>query len=118
MNASEQQGVDGPAEATVPKARPATARVRTSRSSAKPVHAARKAKRQSRPTARKGSKTAKILALLARPDGASLKELKKATGWQAHSVRGFLSGALKKKMGLRVDSTKRDDGERTYRVTK
>jgi hypothetical protein len=70
------------------------------------------------PTPQRGSKTAKILALLKRPGGASLQQLQKATGWQAHSVRGFLSGALKKKMGLRVDSTKRDDGERTYRVTK
>jgi hypothetical protein len=70
------------------------------------------------PTPQRGSKTAKILALLKRPGGASLPQLQKATGWQAHSVRGFLSGALKKKLGLRVDSTKRDDGERTYRVTK
>ena len=65
--------------------------------------------------ARRGSKTAKILALLRRPGGASLDQPKKATGWQAHSVRGFLSGALKKKMGLRIDSAKRD-GERTYRL--
>jgi hypothetical protein len=65
--------------------------------------------------ARRGPKTAKILALLRRPGGASLDQLKKATGWQAHSVRGFLSGALKKKMGLRIDSAKRD-GERTYRL--
>ena len=44
--------------------------------------------------ARQGSKTAKVLGLLKRSGGASLKELRKATGWQAHSVRGFLSGAL------------------------
>ena len=68
-------------------------------------------------TARRGSKTAKILALLKRPGGASLQQLQKATGWQAHSVRGFLSGTLKKKMGLRVDSAKLQDGRRTYRVT-
>jgi hypothetical protein len=40
----------------------------------------------------------------------------KATTWQSHSVRGFLSGTLRKKMGLRVDSFKRNDNERTYRV--
>jgi hypothetical protein len=57
-----------------------------------------------------------VLSLLHRPDGATLKELKKASGWQAHSVRGFLSGALKKRMGLKVNSKKRHDGERAYRI--
>jgi len=66
-------------------------------------------------TAERGTKTAKILALLKRPGGASLKQLRKATGWQAHSVRGFLSGTLKKKMGLRVASAKLQ-GQRTYRI--
>jgi hypothetical protein len=66
--------------------------------------------------ARDGSKAAKILDLLKRPDGATLKELMKATGWQAHSVRGFLSGTVGKKMGSKVVSTKADDGERTYSV--
>jgi len=56
------------------------------------------------------------MELLKRPDGASLQQLQKATGWQAHSVRGFLSGTLKKKMGLRVNSAKLQDGRRTYRV--
>jgi hypothetical protein len=67
--------------------------------------------------ARQGTKTAKVLDLLKRPGGASGKELMKATGWQAHSVRGFLSGALGKKMGLTVTSTKAEDGERRYSVT-
>ena len=65
---------------------------------------------------REGSKAAKILELLKRPDGATAKELMKATGWQPHSVRGFLSGTLRKKLGLTVTSTKGDDGERTYSV--
>ncbi len=56
--------------------------------------------------ARTASKTAKVLDLLQRSGGASLKELMKATGWQAHSVRGFLSGALGKKMGFTVSSAK------------
>ena len=66
--------------------------------------------------ARDGSKTAKILDLLKRPGGATSKELMKATGWLPHSVRGFLSGTVRKKMGLTVTSTKGDDGERTYSV--
>ena len=66
--------------------------------------------------ARDGSKTAKILDLLKRKDGATLADLMKATDWQAHSVRGFLSGTLRKKMGLDVASTKSEDGERRYSV--
>jgi hypothetical protein len=66
--------------------------------------------------AREGSKTAKVLELLKRPGGASLKEIMKATAWQAHSVRGFLSGTLRKKLGLAVESAKAQDGERTYSI--
>jgi hypothetical protein len=66
--------------------------------------------------AREGSKTAKVLDLLKRSGGASLKEIMKATSWQPHSVRGFLSGTVGKKMGLAVTSTKGEDGERSYSV--
>jgi hypothetical protein len=66
---------------------------------------------------RDGSKASKILDLLKRPDGATLKEIMKAAGWQAHSVRGFLSGTVGKKMGLKVESAKRDDGERVYSIS-
>ena len=68
-------------------------------------------------TAAHGTKKAKLLSLLRRPGGASLDQLTKASGWQAHSVRGFLSGELKKKMGLRVQSAKHSDGVRTYRLS-
>ena len=68
------------------------------------------------PGARDGSKTATILEMLKRPDGATAKELLKATGWQPHSLRGFISGTLGKKMGLAVTSTKGEDGERSYSV--
>jgi hypothetical protein len=67
---------------------------------------------------RQGSKTEKILDLLKRPGGVTTKELIKATGWQPHSVRGFLSGTVGKKMGLKVESTKTEDGERTYSLAK
>jgi Protein of unknown function (DUF3489) len=66
--------------------------------------------------ARDGSKAAKVIDLLKRSEGATLKELMKVTGWQPHSVRGFLSGAVGKKMGLKVVSTKGEDGQRTYSV--
>jgi hypothetical protein len=65
---------------------------------------------------RDGSKTAKVLDLLKRPGGATAKELMKATGWLPHSVRGFLSGTVGKKLGLAVTSTKAEDGERTYSI--
>ena len=67
-------------------------------------------------TARDGSKKAEILALLRRPQGATLAKIMVATGWQAHSVRGFISGSLGKKMGLSVASAKREDGERVYQL--
>jgi len=66
--------------------------------------------------ARDGSKVAKVLDLLKRPDGATLAELMKATCWQAHSVRGFLSGTVSKKQGLAVTSAKAEDGDRTYSI--
>ena len=66
--------------------------------------------------ARDGSKAAKVLDLLKRPEGASMKELLKATGWQAHTLRGFLSGTIRKKLGLNVTSAKMEGGERTYSV--
>lgn len=63
---------------------------------------------------REGSKTAQIVELLKRPGGATMQEIMKATEWQPHSVRGFISGTLGKKMGLSVESTKSEDGQRTY----
>ncbi len=70
------------------------------------------------PGARQGSKTATVLALVKRAGGATLAEIMKATGWQAHSVRGFISGTMGKKLELPVVSAKRDDGERVYSLAK
>ena len=90
---------------------------------AKPKKAAQKSKRTAKPkrkatAPRAESKSAEILALIRRPKGATLAELVKATGWQNHSIRGFLSGAVGKKMRLTVVSQKREDGERVYSIKK
>lgn len=66
-------------------------------------------------TARKPSRQDAVLALLRRPVGATLVEIMALTGWQKHSVRGFISGAVKKKLGFAVESHK-IDGDRTYRI--
>lgn len=65
--------------------------------------------------ARRGSKTAKVVQLLKRPGGATGPDLMKATGWQAHSVRGFISGVLGRRMGLNVKSEV-NRGQRRYSV--
>lgn len=58
------------------------------------------------------------LEMLKRSEGATVEALQAATGWQQHSVRGFLSGAVKKKLGLALLSEKPDGGPRRYRIPK
>jgi hypothetical protein len=74
----------------------------------------RKGKQQSRIHFREGSKAAQVYALLCRPEGATAHELQELTGWQRHSVRGFLSASLRKR-GQKVRSFERA-GERVYRL--
>ena len=78
---------------------------------AKPAHA----KEANAPRAE--SKGAKILELIGRAKGATMAEIRKATDWQAHSVRGFLSTAAKKH-GLKIESTKTEAGDRVYQIRK
>jgi hypothetical protein len=73
-------------------------------------------KRTERPVSREGSKQSEVLALLRRTGGASLEELMTATGWRAHTVRGFISGTVGKKFGLTVESTRGEDKVRIYRL--
>ena len=56
-----------------------------------------------------------MVALLRRPSGATITAIMEATGWQAHTVRGFLAGVVRQKLGLTLQSEK-TDGERVYRV--
>jgi len=84
---------------------------------AKPAKKAAKSAADKEPNApRAESKGAKILELIGRPKGATLAEIMKATEWQAHSVRGFLSTAGKKR-GLNIESMN-DAGERLYRINR
>ena len=69
-----------------------------------------------RPRSREGTKEVQLIAILRRPEGATIAQVIEATGWQAHTVRGAISGALKKKRGLEVTSEKNEDGERVYRI--
>ena len=64
---------------------------------------------------RASTKSAQIVELLARANGASIRELMKATGWQAHSVRGFMAGSLKRQ-GRSVTSAVDNEGERRYQL--
>jgi hypothetical protein len=65
---------------------------------------------------RKGSKQSLLIDMLHRPEGATIDQIVEATAWQRHSVRGAISGTVKKKLGLNVTSEKADSGERVYRI--
>ena len=65
---------------------------------------------------RSGSKQTQVLAMLRRPKGMNVVAIMAATGWQKHSVRGFLAGAVKKKLGLTIVSEKPEAGPRRYRI--
>jgi hypothetical protein len=77
---------------------------------AKKTSSGRAKAKVAKPGARSGSKTAKILDLLEAARRSRARELLKATGWHPHSLRGFLSGTVGKKMSLTLGSTKEDDG--------
>lgn len=64
----------------------------------------------------KVSKHDRVLALLSKPDGATIEDMIDATGWQQHSVRGFLAGTVKRKLGLELTSFKAEGQTRRYRI--
>jgi hypothetical protein len=64
----------------------------------------------------RSTKQERVLGLLSRPEGASIEEMMQATNWQQHSVRGFLAGTVKKKLGFSLSSAKTADGVRRYHV--
>ena len=76
----------------------------------------KKTKRVTKKRTAANGKGATIIELLRRKEGATLADLTKATGWQRHSVRGFLSAQVGKKLGLKLESIKREDGQRVYQI--
>jgi hypothetical protein len=96
-------------------ASPAPRKLRSSAANPKRSSTKRALTKASAPTLPETSKLGTVVAMLRRKEGATISQLVKATGWQAHSVRGAMSGAVKKKLGLTISSTK-TDGVRTYRV--
>ncbi len=107
--------LDGePARASGKQATP-SARTKKPRTVQKPAAPKSKSK-LSPPAVRQGTKQALLIDLLKRKTGATIDEIVEATGWQAHSVRGAISGALKKKLGLAVLSEKVDGRGRVYRI--
>ena len=75
-----------------------------------------KAATAAKPRTRDNSKQAQVIAMLKRPEGATIEQICEATQWQAHTVRGTFAGAFKKKLGLEITSTKEAGGQRIYRV--
>lgn len=69
------------------------------------------------PRTRDNSKQAQVIAMLRRPEGATIAQICEATGWKQHTVRGTFSGAFKKKLGLEITSTKESGGQRLYRIS-
>jgi hypothetical protein len=87
------------------------------KSKPKPAKRAQTKKPAAKPRAERANKKAEVLALMKRGKGATLAEIMATTGWQAHTVRGFVS-ILGSKGGEKIESSKNDAGERTYRIAK
>ena len=92
----------------------------TARAAKQPARTKSKAKPKAttngKRTPRTDSKQAKLIAMLKRSDGATIADIVKALDWQPHTVRGAIAGALKKRLGLKVESEKEGERGRVYRI--
>ena len=103
------------------KPEPEAAQAKGGRKAATKTKRAKKAGRSkkavNKPRADRTNKKAEVIAMMKRTQGVTMAEIMEATGWQAHTVRGFVS-ILGSKGGEKIESTKNPAGERTYRITK
>jgi Protein of unknown function (DUF3489) len=90
--------------------------LRSVESKAERVAAAKMSLKADEPKVERLTKQERVLTLLSQQNGASIEEMVQATDWQQHSVRGFLAGTVKKKLGFLLTSAKSDDGIRRYRI--
>jgi hypothetical protein len=93
----------------------ATKKARAPKAAKQAAKAPKKATKPKAEGPREGSKTAQVVAMLQRKNGATLAEIMKTMGWQKHTVRGFMAGAMKK-AGYAVESFEPEGGARTYRI--
>jgi uncharacterized protein DUF3489 len=105
---------DETAGKTSRRSRPTKSRAKKARPETKAADAQGRNRKQ--PTSRAGTKQGLLIDLLKRKSGATIDEIVTATGWQPHSVRGAISGSLKKKLGLVISSEKVADRGRVYRI--
>jgi hypothetical protein len=100
---------------TKPKFKPKTSIRSIARRTAKPASRKRSAAASPRPAAGRDTKHARIIAMLRKPAGATIAAIMTAADWQQNSVRGFLAGVVRKKLGLNLVSDQTDKG-RVYRI--
>ena len=111
------EAIDGdPAGKSAKQATPTKSKTKKPRAKRKTAAAKPKGEKSPRATVRQGTKQALLIDLLKRKRGATIDNIVAATGWQPHSVRGAISGALKKKLGLTVTSEKIEKRGRVYRI--